>query len=666
MNSGMWRTRAAITLFTALAAFFLLNAVRPEPIFFRVDDFGHLAFSRHVVQTASEASGTSGAGFAGRLVTTAISPGKHFPHVHAGRPVTNLFRVLLYLRLGENPAAYQTVLLLLLVLLAAQLAELAGFLTGRAAGGAIAALLFISCPPVAGLLAWTSHLNLVLGLVLATAGLRLTIAGILDPKWRAGLLLGFPFLCAALLTRETELFVIPVVLVAVAFTAGPLREVRSWRRWGPPLFYLVFSLLLWAIPSFRARSGGVTLANFPLTLQLVRVTFLVQAGTVLKSLAWFLLLPLGLVRFSTRETGLTVAGGRAGQVALAVSALILLLISRGTVHVVLLSVILVLALLTGGRTITCGLAWAAAAGLPILVYGAFAGRYTVEPLFGFCLALSPLLGGAWEGLFRHRGVTPVVHSGLRRAACILFLGLAALQLVFNFWPDAVFSAMHKPGLLRRSAHWGEGLVWAMEQRANAFTTFAGRVPGGWQQVEGWCHPPASEGETHPAQETLFLWHDPEGRYLRLGTYYSPMEPDLPIWALTAKGGNSWEWNRWFWREAQIKGPGRLLPRLSGLKALSDPGAGGGVMDVPPVARLWAGDVWDHRRLVAAVPELSDAAAGLTLFNHYRQIAEALGADERQAMLLFETLRLFCHEDGRCDDYEKHLLDRIAISWQTER
>jgi hypothetical protein len=617
------------------------------------------------VQTASEGSGGSGAGFAGYLVKTAFFPGKHFPHVHAGRPVTNLFRVLIYVGLGENPAAYQTVLLLLLVLLAALLAELAGYLSRRPVGGALCALLFVSCPPVAGLLAWTSHLNLVLGLVLATAGLRLTIAGILDSKWWTGIVLGFPFLCAALLTRETELFVIPLVLAAVARTAGPLREVRCWRRIGPLLFYLVLALFLWAIPSFRARSGGVTLTDFPLTLELARVTYLVQAGTVLKSLAWFLLLPLGLFRFSTREDGFTVTGGRVGLAALAVSALVLLLLSGGAVHVVLLSTILVLALLTADRTTMIGLAWAAGAGIPILVYGAFAGRYTVEPLFGLCLAMSPLLGGAWEGLFRRRGGAHPVRSGPRRAVGSVILVLVVLQFAFNVWPDAVFTAVGKPGLLRRSAHWGEVLVWAMKQRADAFTTFIGRVPGGWQQVGGWRHSPKAEAETDTAQETLFLWHDPDGRYIRLGTYYSPMEPDLPIWALTAAGGPSWEWNRWFWRSAQIKGPGRLVPRLGGLKTLSDPGVGSGVTGVPPLARLWAGDEWDYRRLVAAVPELSDAEAGLTLFNHYRQVAEALGADERQAMVLFETLRLFCIEDGRCDAYEKHLLDRIAIGWAVE-
>lgn len=662
----MWRWRAAAALLTALAAFFLLNAVRPEPIFFRVDDFGHLAFSRHVTETAAEASGRSTAGYLSRLVLTAVSPGKHFPHVHTGRPVTNLFRVLLYLGLGENPKAYQTVLLLLLVLLAALLAELAGFLSGRPAGGAICALLFISCPPVAGLLAWTSHLNLVLGLVLAATGLRLTLGGMLGQKWRAGFFLGFPFLLAALLTRETELFVIPVVLAAAAIGAGPLLQIRAWRRLGPVLFYLALSVILWAIPSFRARSGGgVPFADISLTLELARVTFLVQAGTVLKSLAWFLLLPLALVRPSARDGNLTVVGGRAGPAALALAALVLLLLPGGVGHVALLSIALVVALFTGGRSVLVGLAWAAAAGLPILVYGAFAGRYAVEPLFGLCLALALLLGGAWDGFVRPRKLQSVRRPGFRKAACAGILGLTVFQLLFNFWPDTMFRAVHKPGILRRSGHWGESLVRAGELRADAFATFAGRVPGGWQQVEAWRHPTETEGAEHPAQDTLFLWHDPGGRYLRLGTYYSPMEPDLPIWAFSAVGGRSWEWNRWFWRSARIKGPGRVLPRLGGLKTLSEAGGGEGKTSLPPVGRLWTGDVWDHRRLVAAIPELSDAEAGLALFTHYRDVAEARGADERQAMVLFETARLFCHEDGRCDAYEKHLLDRIAIGWETE-
>ena len=60
--------------------------------------------------------------------------------------------------------------------------------------------------------------------------------------------------------------------------------------------------------------------------------------------------------------------------------------------------------------------------------------------------------------------------------------------------------------------------------------------------------------------------------------------------------------------------------------------------------------------------MSDAVSGLELFTHYRHVAEDLGADERQAMVLFETARLFFHEDGRCDSYEKYLLDRIALSW----
>jgi len=139
-----------------------------------------------------------------------------------------------------------------------------------------------------------------------------------------------------------------------------------------------------------------------------------------------------------------------------------------------------------------------------------------------------------------------------------------------------------------------------------------------------------------------------------------MEPELAVWALTAEGGRSWEWNRWFWRSAQIKGPGRMIPGLGGWQALNGDCAGG--TSVPAVSRLWAGDQWDHARLVAAVPEMSDAVVGLALFTHYRHVAEDLGADERQAMVLFESARLFCHEDGRCDAWERHLLDRIALSW----
>lgn len=666
MNDGSWLRRVAAMLFTALAAFFLLNAIKPDPIFYRVDDFGHLAFCRHVVTVASEASDGTGPGYAARLLQTALSPEKHFPHVHPGRPVTNLFRVMLYLGFGENPAAYQSVLLLLLVLLAALLAELAGFLSGRAAGGVISALLFLSCAPVAGLLAWTSHLNLVLGLVLATAGLRLTLGGMLGRKWTPGFLLGFPLLLAALLTRETELFVIPVVLTAAALRAGPSREIKSWRRLGPVLFYLSLALLLWNIPSFRARSGsGVTMVDIPLTLQLVRVTFLVQAGTILKSLGWFLLLALVLVRPSSGKPGLSVSGGGPGLILLILSALTLLIVPGGMLHVILITLLLAAAALTGNRTVTLGLIWAAAAGLPILVYGAYAGRYAVEPLFGLCLALAPLLGETWNGLLRNRKGEARGRIDLRRAACAALFTMVAVQLVFNCWPDALFKAVPKPGLLRRSGHWGECLVRAGEVRATAFTSFAGRVPGGWQLVNGWHQSMDSEADDASAQQTLFLWRDPQSRYLRLGTYYSPMEPDLPIWALTAEGGRSWEWNRWFWRSAPIKGPGRMLPRLGGLKTLWDAAGGESDAAIPTVGGLWAGDVWDHSRLVAAIPELSDAEVGLALFNHYRDVAEALGADERQAMVLFETARLFFHEDGRCDAYEKHLLDRIAIGWETE-
>lgn len=656
MNSGGWRSRAAAAVLVALASLFLLNSVKPGEIYFRVDDFGHLAFCRHVEETASE---VSGGGYIGRFISTAVSPGEHFPHVHTGRPVTNLFRATLYHYLGESPAAYQTVLLLLLALLAAQLAELAGYLSGRPAGGALCALLFVSCPPVAGLLAWSSHLNLALGLVLSAAGLRLTLGFVIDGK-RPGLYLGFPLLLAALLTRETELFVVPVVLAAAAAVAGPRRD---WKRFQPALFYLVLAVLLWAIPSFRARSGGgIPFADIPLTLELARITFLAQAGTVLKCLAWFLLLPLALVHPGLGGEGLSVAGGRTGAAVLAISAAVLLLLPGGILHAVLLTALLAAALLRGGRTVTPGLAWAAAAGLPILVYGAYAGRYAVEPLFGLCLALSPLLGGAWSGLVRRRDVGPAARRGPARAVGLLFVGLTLLQLTFNFWPDTLLRVVRKPGLLRRSAHWGEGLVRSAESRACALATFAGRVPEGWRQVEGWSHP--EDVQDHPPQETLLLWHDPQGRYLRLGTYYSPMEPALPIWALDAEGGRSWEWNRWFWRSARIKGPSRMLPRLGGLNSLADPGPGGTVL--PLAGELWSGDVWDHARLVSSVPQLSDAVAGLELFNHYRHVAEDLGADERQAMVLFETARLFCHEDGRCDAYEKHLLDRIAMGWGTER
>lgn len=658
MTQVLWRSRAAWTALTAAAAFLLLSAVRPA-VEFRVDDFGHLAFCRHVVSTASDGDDPL-AMEAVRLVATAINPQKHFSHVHAGRPVTNLFRVALFLFLGDDARAYQTVLLVLLVLLAALLAEMAGWLSSRPAGGALCALLFISCPPVAGLLAWTSHLNLALGMVLAAAGLRLSAGG-LAKKGKALLLLGFPLLLAAMLTRETELFVIPLVLAALGLQAEGQPGAHPARRWRLPLLYLALALLLWTVPAFRARTGGGMLfTDVPLSLALARVTCFAQAGTVLKSLAWFLLLPLALVWPSPRGPGLAIAGGRGGVFLFAAAALVLLLLPGGAVHVVLLTVLLALAPFGGGPAVTTGLAWAASAGVPILFYGAFSGRYAVEPLFGLCLALSPLLGGAWEGLF-HRGRDRALRRPAAvRAAGALVLGLALLQTVFNIRPDAVFTAAVKPGLLRRSAHWGECLVRAMEVRAGTFETFAGRVPGGWRLAGGWEEPPAGESDALP-RETYRLWTDPDGRYLRLGTFYSPMEPELPIWALAVEGGGRWEWNRWFWRTARVKGPKHVLPRLGGLDGLTAVEG-----DAPsaeyPVKRLWAGDDWYRRRLVASVPQLTDPRAGLELFLHYRHVAEDLGAGERQAMVLFETARLFCQEDGRCDPYERHLLDRIALSW----
>jgi len=659
MKKGQWRSRAMWTALTAAAVLLLLSAVRPD-VEFHVDDFGHLAFCRHVSDTALAGGGPLPVR-AARLVATTFSPDKHFPHVHTGRPVTNLFRVGLFLLLGENVEAYQTVLLVLLVLLAAQLAELAGWLSGRPAGGAFCALLFISCPPVAGLLAWTSHLNLALGMVLAAAGLRLTAGGMLG-RGRAGLVLGFPLLLAAMLTRETELFVIPLVLAGIGISINRSLSASSARRWGMPVFYLAVSALLWTIPAFRARTGGdMPLADLMLSLDLARVTYFAQAGTVLKSLAWFLLLPLALVRPSPRRHGLVIAGGRAGVLLLGVCALVLLLFSGGAVHVALLTGLLALALFTGGPAVATGLTWAAAAGLPILFYGAFSGRYAVEPLFGLSLALSPLLGGAWDGLL-HRGRDAARRQVASvRTAGALVLALALLQAVFNAWPDVVFTAAGKPGLLRRTAHWGECLVRAMEARAGTFATFAGRVPAGWRLVDGWQRPMPGEGNVLP-RETFHLWHDPDGRYVRLGTFYSPMEPELPIWALAVEGGGSWEWNRWFWRAARVKGPKRMLPRLGGLSGLANAGNGERTAAEPSAAQLWAGDEWYRQRLVAAVPQLSDPRAGLALFVHYRHVAEDLGASERQAMVLFETARLFCQEDGRCDAYERHLLDRIALSW----
>jgi len=647
MHRSTWQSRVTAAVLSALAALLLLGLTRPD-ISFRVDDYGHLAFSRSV---AERAAGESAISRPFHLLSGTLTPEMHFSHVHPGRPVTNLFRVLLYLVLGENPGAWQTVLLLLLVLLTAQLAELGAWLSGRAAGGLLCALLFISCPPVAGLLAWTSHLNLVLGLVLATAGLRLVL-GFVRGGARAGLWLGIPLLLAAMLTRETELFVIPAILAAAALAAGPLRELGCWRRLGPALLFLAVPLLLWCLPAFRARSGGgVPFADPALTWHLARITFLAQAGTVLKALAWFLLLPLALVRPGGGEAGgLSVAGGRAGLLVLVVAVAVLFLLPGGTVHVWLLVLALSAALFTAGGAVTTGLVWAAAAGLPILIYGAFAGRYAVEPLFGLCLALAPLLGAAVAGLSRHRG----------RWASAALLGLLLFQLLFNICPDTLTGVVGKPGLLRRSGHWGEALVRSAELRAAAFDTFAGRVPGGWRQVKGWRHLPNPDDPS--ASRTLFLWHDPAGRYLRLGTFYSPMEPEQAIWAVALEGKRSWEWNRWFWRSSLIKGPGRMLPSMGGRRQLAAAGGGAGGEMRPLVASLWAGDDWYPQRLVAAVPEMSDAEAGLALFLHYRGVAEGLGANERQAMILFETARLFLREDGRCDDYEKHLLDRIALGW----
>jgi hypothetical protein len=610
VGHGLWLTRAGAVLMAALGAILLLAADRPE-IHFRVDDFGHLEFCRHVVAEADRADDGGWPGFVLSAVATAANPDGHFPHVHAGRPVTNVFRVLLYITFGEDPQAFQTVLLLLLVLLTAQLAELAAFITDRPWGGMLGALLFISCPPVSGLLCWTSHLNLVLCLTLAAGGLRLVSGAARAGKW-TGLLLGFPMLLGAMLSRETELIVIPLVLAAAAVG---MKDLPRWRQFGPALLALALALMLWSFPGMRARSGGgQLLADLPMTLHLAWVTFLAQAGTVLKSVGWFLVLPLALV------------SGRPGKWILGCAALVLLVCPGGALHALLLCGLLALTLPRLDRARRVGLVWCAAAGLPILLYGAFAGRYAVEPLFGLCLALSPLLGESLEGLRR------------RRAAHILLMALLGLQLVFNVFPDTVHTLSVKPGLLRRTTHWGEGLVAATESRAKAFATFAGRVPGGWP--------------------------DPDRRYYRLGPPYAPVEQEEALLVVDRETDRTWEWNSWFWRFNGYKVPtkSRHDDKKSGIGRAAGSEDGFGARAGLPIGRLWEGEEWEIQPLLGGMPEMTDVLLVLDIFSHYRGVATGLGADEEQALVLFETARLFIHDDGRIDAWEAHLLDRIALSW----